>query len=440
MILYVSWYDDKNPQRNSELRTCLQGNLKNPFIEKVVLLSEGNISINLPRIEKIKLNKRPTFSNLFDAANERIPKDGISIIANSDILFGDSLQSALQIPDDTCYALSRWNQNGNGEWELYDRVDSQDAWVFKGKTKDISVDFGPGVPGCDNSLAYHLEQMGYKVINPSKTIKAYHIHQSNERNYIVNGNAKERIGPPYKLIPTSELQKTNQKKVLHISLNGGQTAQIAIQKSLQSIGDYKEILWHKILQEKGLVYLRKHIIEVSEQFNPDITFMQLQSAEPIDVETARKLRGYVINFTGDVRQPLPQWFIDIGKEIDLTLFSNYSDVEKMREMGCNADFIAAGFCKNYYYPIEQKEIVFFANNYKDVFPLSPLRNEIGNKLKNRYGNIFGLYGGGWDNADENLFNNPQKESELLRHSKIAINLSQFNLKRYSSDAVYSRRL
>ena len=141
----------------------------------------------------------------------------------------------------------------------------------------------------------------------------------------------------------------------------------------------------------------------------------------------------IINFSGDARQPIPDWFVQIGKEIDLTLFSNYSDVEILRDNGCNAEFMAAGFTPDFYYPIEQKEIVFFANNYKTIFPLSPLREQIGNELKKKYGDRFGLYGGGWNNGDDNLFNNPQKEGEILRHSKIAINLSQFNLKRYSSD-------
>ena len=203
------------------------------------------------------------------------------------------------------------------------------------------------------------------------------------------------------------------------------------------MGEYKEILWYKILQIKGVEYLRKHIIETAKEFKPDIVFMQLQCAEPIDIETIKKIKEnnnpFIVNFSGDVRQPLPEWFKIIGKEIDLSLFSNYSDVEEMKIAGCNAYFMPAGFNPEFYYPAQKHDIVFFANNYKTAFPLSPLRDRIGTLLKEKYGSRFGLYGGGWDNADGNLFNNPQKESEILRHSKIAINLSQFNLKRYSSD-------
>jgi hypothetical protein len=89
---------------------------------------------------------------------------------------------------------------------LFDRADSQDTWIFKGGVNQVSgADFTMGIAGCDNAIAHLLEQHGYNVINPSRTIKTYHLHLTNIRNYTdISGNAIQRIQPPYKLINPTE--------------------------------------------------------------------------------------------------------------------------------------------------------------------------------------------------------------------------------------------
>jgi hypothetical protein len=104
-------------------------------------------------------------------------------------------------------ALSRWEiQNLEKNISThFDRDDSQDTWIFLGSVNNINLaDFTLGVCGCDNKIAYLLGENGYYVINPSKTLKTYHLHLTNVRNYLnVVGEATERIPPHYKLIETT---------------------------------------------------------------------------------------------------------------------------------------------------------------------------------------------------------------------------------------------
>jgi len=59
------------------------------------------------------------------------------------------------------------------------------------------ANFTQGVPGCDNKIAYLLQEAGYVVTNPSTTIKTYHLHLSGIRHY----NAKYRVPRPRINVP-----------------------------------------------------------------------------------------------------------------------------------------------------------------------------------------------------------------------------------------------
>lgn len=153
--LFVNVYPDSDPRRAAELAECLRRNRQNPQLGEVVAL-EG----------------LPTFREFFAAANRVAATDDISVIANSDIFFDDTLKHAALLARGECFALSRWNVTGNGGAELDDRSDSQDAWIFRGSIADVAANFTMGVPGCHNRLARLLADAGYRVTNPSRTIRA----------------------------------------------------------------------------------------------------------------------------------------------------------------------------------------------------------------------------------------------------------------------------
>lgn len=139
------------------------------------------------------------FEKLFDLAQQ----DKINIIANGDIFFDDrsQLSKLLDIPSGVCYALSRWDTKGGGD--LFDRSDGQDVWIFRGRMNLLQgfANYSMGIPGCDNRLGWELEHSGYTVKNPSKTIKAWHLHDSEYRTY----SGLPAVPPPYAHVSSIEL-------------------------------------------------------------------------------------------------------------------------------------------------------------------------------------------------------------------------------------------
>lgn len=229
-------------------------------------------------------------------------------------------------------------------------------------------------------------------------------------------------------------------KILHIALN--MLRQDALCDALASLGEYREIDWIAYKDKHGVDALNRHIIQVAEEFQPDFTFMQIQTGGMVYPETAAKIPGFVSNWTGDVRQPLPQWYIDMGKVIDLSLFTNTADVDVMRENGCKADYLQIGFDPNVYsnggLPARTTDIVFMGNHYgMNAYPLSKLRYDMVHKLHEVYGERFQLYGGNWDLPAKYVQHNTKQECEIYQRAKIAINCSHFDLGRYSSDRIHS---
>lgn len=182
---------------------CVIRNLNNPEINLVTLVLDSEALPNDFRHNKlmvIQVEARPTYSLVAYYANKMVnsPSD-ISIICNGDIYFtqADIRLIKASLHKDQAYALSRWDVLKVG-LHHHSARDSQDAWIFKGKIRSFNGEYNMGKPGCDNRVAYELECAGYEVINPSKTIRCYHLHQSNSRTYI---RTSEHIVPePYAMV------------------------------------------------------------------------------------------------------------------------------------------------------------------------------------------------------------------------------------------------
>jgi hypothetical protein len=185
--LIYNQYTDPNPARNSELR-------------EVEGLNKSNLAFN----EIIALDGRPSFNDIFAKVNEITGADDLNIIANSDIYFDDTLPLATGLTRDACYALTRWDRFADGRLSFYNHIDSQDVWMFRGKIRPMNAvcaienprPFGPGERGCDNRLAHLIEKAGYRVSNPSLSVRAIHLHLTGIRHYGYN----VEIHPPYSLL------------------------------------------------------------------------------------------------------------------------------------------------------------------------------------------------------------------------------------------------
>jgi hypothetical protein len=201
--LLTQFYFDKSIHRSAELEYCLSRNVKNQF-DNIYLfvedkLVERYVKEKYPRCKVINIGKRALFNDFFELL-EKQNQDSINIITNSDIFFDDL--SLIKIEQGVCYALSRYDYHIDGSTTPFLRPDSQDTWIFYGCPKiRTQIDYGMGMAGCDNRLAHDLSQQGLTIKNPSYSIKTYHYHDSNVRNYLgIDETPTYRVPTPYLLV------------------------------------------------------------------------------------------------------------------------------------------------------------------------------------------------------------------------------------------------
>jgi hypothetical protein len=169
--LLYNYYEDRNPVRKKEIDFCLQKNLENPHLNVIIVES----------LEK------PAYNTMFEKLNWITGPDDLNIICNSDIFFDDSILLAEQhLHNRDVFALTRWDFINEHNIKFFDRRDSQDTWMWKGKMEHVISGFTLGKRGCDNRIAHEFRNAGYRITNPSRTIKTYHVHNSNVRNYTQN--------------------------------------------------------------------------------------------------------------------------------------------------------------------------------------------------------------------------------------------------------------
>lgn len=195
--LITSYFTDTNPTRQQELNTCYVNNQLNEMFDSHIILTDvytNDIKLN-DKTVLINIHERPTFDLFFHHAK----KDCWNVICNSDIYFDETIKLIENRNKNEFIALARWDVNKDGVPTLLNRNDAQDAWMFYGKPKEsLKASFYFGIPGCDNVLLYNAKKSGYAISNPSLTIKAYHLHNSNVRNYSTAAN--DRLQPPYELL------------------------------------------------------------------------------------------------------------------------------------------------------------------------------------------------------------------------------------------------
>ncbi len=197
--LFTSYWNTGNEERQEEILLCLENNIRNQRIDKIYLLCETELEISDSKVKVIPVKKRPTYNDFFKVMNE--VRSEVSILANADIYFDDTLEQVKYIKGNDCFALSRWDDKEDGQSILYDHADSQDVWIFRGIIHNkIKADFEMGQLGCDNRLAHELYVVGYGVSNPAFTIRAHHVHKIENKHAIEN-----RVPEPYKHVHLKEI-------------------------------------------------------------------------------------------------------------------------------------------------------------------------------------------------------------------------------------------
>ena len=183
--------------------------------------------------------------------------------------------------------------------------------------------------------------------------------------------------------------------------------------------------------------MEEGIKEAARAVMPDLTFIHVQCAQiiPVELITYLKSFGKVMNWTGDVRQPIPFWYEQMSS-VDITLFSNWYDVHLFRK-NYKADFLQIGYDEKIFRPkeiVKDIDVVFMANNYAQ-FPNSKHREQLAKDLfRNHKAKIYGF---GWNGiAAGNLNSYWQQEADIYHRAKIAINYSNFTREGYTSDRMH----
>jgi glycosyltransferase involved in cell wall biosynthesis len=228
-------------------------------------------------------------------------------------------------------------------------------------------------------------------------------------------------------------------KILHCGIGSW----VAIARELSKLGDYRFFDWTRYTEIGAFDLMRKSLVDFSQEFNPDLTFIHIQHKGVIDGELAKKLKGFVINWTCDVVEPIPTWYRDVGKEIGMTAFCNEDHVDLFNQEGIPSTFLQVGYDEQLYKPEgsrgEWGDVVYLGNVYpKDRynFPMSDYREEMVDLMHEKFGKRFKAYGHGWKQSDGILNHRQEKEAECYRSAKIGINLSHFELRRYTSDRLF----
>lgn len=185
--LFVNYYSDKNHNRQKELDFCLKKNLDNKLLNTVVINSQERMTYN------------DYFRLIRDYSKDQ---NDINIISNLDIFFDASVVLVEKMEPNSVFALTRWDYSmETGETNFFNRRDSQDCWIFRGHADNVYGDFCLGHPGCDNRIAYEFAKANWKISNPSLSLKTYHVHSSNVRNY----NQKLTVPGPYHVLDPTTL-------------------------------------------------------------------------------------------------------------------------------------------------------------------------------------------------------------------------------------------
>lgn len=233
-------------------------------------------------------------------------------------------------------------------------------------------------------------------------------------------------------------------KLLHIALITDQSPQLGLRTALKRYADeYIEYSWIPKYNAGRIAELRQEVIELVRTYRPTHIFCQLQTPNIISPDDFREIKRinpcYIINWTGDVRQPTPHWYIDTAPAVDITLFTNQADVDKLKSLGLRADYLQIGYSPTVFNPDGGKDhscpdIVFMGSNYNRRFPLSEQRSEMVAGLKRRYGSNFMIFGHNW--GGEVQFLAEPSEARIYRSCRIAINQNHFILPRFSSDRIF----
>ncbi len=192
------YYVPSRAKRAREVSHCLKKNVENPLLDKIVLLNEEDLStkfpVQSPKIQQEILGHRLTYGDVIGWIQKNVPENVLVVFANSDIYLDNSWRILWSVNMENKFlSLLRYDMTENGMEETAKlfgpRPDSQDTWVVlsdsvkKTKWDMNALDFTFGRAGCDNAINVEMLRAKFLVANPALSLKTYHVHASEIRNY-----------------------------------------------------------------------------------------------------------------------------------------------------------------------------------------------------------------------------------------------------------------
>ncbi|NET76672.1 tetratricopeptide repeat protein [Okeania sp. SIO1F9] len=242
IVLFTPYFKAKQSDRQDELIYCLRKNIECTEIEKIVLLIDDDHRPELAssKIEIVNLSSRPTYLDWIELTEKKCA-DKISILANSDIYFDESISRLRELfytNPKAFVTISRYEQKGSEQILHQNPHWSQDVWAIFGNSKledtlKESLKIRLGVPRCDNKVAYLFAIHGTKLYNPCYEVKTVHVQQTDSRTYDKK-NDKSILGGVTYVHPSSELLKRSKLDLELWAVDFSQIKEVKFNKSLET--------------------------------------------------------------------------------------------------------------------------------------------------------------------------------------------------------------
>ena len=194
VYLIQQYYVPKEAERRNEIKKALEMNIKCELIDKIILLNESKCEIPVcDKVRQTVIGHRLTYLDILTYIKSQVPVDTIVVFSNSDIYMDETLRTLYSVNLEMKFlALLRYEITAKDEPKLFGpRPDSQDTWVVWSSSIDFIINqeefnFNFGVPGCDNAITTAMLRKKFAVVNPALSIRTYHLHSSNIRNYVMS--------------------------------------------------------------------------------------------------------------------------------------------------------------------------------------------------------------------------------------------------------------
>lgn len=275
VILFTPYFRAGTVERQIELDLCLNRNLQCSAVTKLVLMIDDGHRppIINKKITIYETKRRPTYLQWIELS-EKMANNQVSVLANSDICFDETLLKAEELlsVQGRFLALSRFEKEGEIDYPHPNPRWSQDVWGLLGgqlisASLRKALDIPLGVPRCDNKIAYLFAVHGWSLHNPMTTIHSLHVHETQQRNYDKKTDMTVIGGVAY-VHPTLNLYDMAAIDMEIYSLNSDAVKSVKMNRSLEK--------WAKEDRESISNGIMGIAVQKSEK--KSLSFVEIQSA------------------------------------------------------------------------------------------------------------------------------------------------------------------